>query len=404
MRIGMMTDLYKPHVSGITNHIALNKKVMEAAGHEVLVFTLGDEDFIDDETGVIRSPGLPVEGIVPAEGVQFNLRYHRRAQRLLYSMDVVHVHHPFISGSMALRYCKPRGIPIVFTNHTRYDLYYQVYFSWIPEILGETAMRAYLPAFCRSIDLVIAPSAGMKKVMLEFGINSGIEVIPNGVDLAPIQSARMADRSEFGLDDQAVVLLFVGRLGVEKNLSFLLRAFSGLVSAYPDMDVHLLLVGDGPERDNLADLARHMGIAQRVHFAGLVPYERLPNYLRMSDAFVTASVTEAHPLTVIEAMAAGLPVLGIDSPGVGDTIVDSETGLLANEDLAGFTAKMVRMVTETELRRQLGENAREASEQFAIERTSQVLLDAYERLVDKSQGRKRTIQTRVTRMLDRIIR
>lgn len=123
MRIGMMADIYKPHVSGITNDISLNKRVLEQAGHEVFIFTFGDLDYPDEETNVIRSPGLPLVDT----GYYLNYRYSRKAKALLQTMDLVHVNHPFLSGRLALRYCRPLHIPIVFTNHTRYDLYAQAY-------------------------------------------------------------------------------------------------------------------------------------------------------------------------------------------------------------------------------------------------------------------------------------
>jgi glycosyltransferase involved in cell wall biosynthesis len=147
MRIGMMADVYKPHVSGITNYIALNKKHLEDMGHQVYVFTFGDEDYPDDEPNVIRSTGLPIMDT----GYYISLRYGHQARRLLRTMDVVHVNHPFLSGSLALRYCKPRSIPIIYTNHTRYDLYAQAYLPVLPDIVGETSLKAYLPAFCAPV-------------------------------------------------------------------------------------------------------------------------------------------------------------------------------------------------------------------------------------------------------------
>ncbi len=153
MKIGMLTDVYKPHVSGITNYIALNKKVLEDQGHEVYIFTFGDLDYPDDEANVIRSPALPLVDT----GFYLSLSYNKRARHLLYEMDIAHVHHPFVSGSLALRYCRPRGIPVIFTNHTRYDLYTQAYLPILPDTWGEAAMKAYLPSFCRACNMVISP-------------------------------------------------------------------------------------------------------------------------------------------------------------------------------------------------------------------------------------------------------
>ena len=390
MRIGMMADLYKPHVSGVTMYISLNKRFFELAGHEVFVFTFGDVDYMDDESNVIRSPGIPVA----ETGLYLNFRYNRRAQRLLKTMDIVHVNHPITSGRLALRYAQPLGIPIVFTNHTRYDLYAQIYTPMLPDVVGESVVRAYLPSFCKSIDLVIAPSPGLRDVLQTYGVQSNVEVIPNGVDISPFQAqVEPVPRSELGFGEDITLLIYMGRLGPEKNLPFLLRAFGGVASAFDQ--VGLLMVGDGPVRDDLEDRVRLMGLTDRVRFTGLIPYTHLPRYLAAADAFVTASVTEVHPLSVIESMAAGLPVVGIRSPGVGDTVEDGVSGLLApEEDLAAFTAKLARMIGEVDNRKRMGEQARAAAQSYAIEHTAQILLDRYEQLIQtaRPKGQKRLVR------------
>lgn len=398
MRIGMMADVYKPHVSGITNYIALNKAYLEQHGHEVFVFTFGDENYLDDEPNIIRSVGMPLLDT----GYYLSLRYTKAARKLLQTMDVVHVHHPFLSGSLAVRYCKPYNIPIVFTNHTRYDLYAQAYLPALPEGVGETALQAYLPTFCRLVDLVISPSPGMRDVLLKFGVDVPVEVVPNGVDVRPfLQDVQPRDRTEFGFTAHDVVLIYTGRLGPEKNLPFLLRCFGGAVQAYDHLS--LLLVGDGSERDNLQDRVRVMGIQDRVHFTGMVPYTDLPGYLAMADAFVTASVTEVHPLSLIEAMAAGLPVLGIQSPGVGDSIEDGVTGfIVAEEDLAAFTAKLIRLVTRHKQRRQMGEQARQIAQAYAIENTTRMMLENYRIVVERIASRRIGIQARLRRFMENL--
>lgn len=397
MKIGMMADTYKPHVSGITNYISLNKYFIEALGHEVYIFTFGDEKKSDDETNVIRSPGLPLIDT----GYYLSLRYNREARNLLQSMDIVHVHHPFLSGSLAIRYCRPESIPIVFTNHTRYDLYTQAYLPILPDTVGETAMRAYLPPFCRLCDLVIAPSEGMAKVLERIGVDTHIQVVPNGVDLEPFHhEIQSHDRRSFGIDTEAVLLIYVGRLGPEKNLPFLLRAFGGVSEAFEN--VNMMLVGDGSEKDNLQALVNHMGLTDKVVFTGMVPYPHIPKYLRMADIFSTASITEVHPLSVIEAMAAGLPVLGITSPGISDSIRDGVTGYLSSNNLASFTAKMVRMVANPAKCKELGRMAQVKSEEFSIRRTSKIMIQIYEDLRKSSRSSQHGLRFRIKQFFKRI--
>lgn len=398
MRIGMMVDIYKPHVSGITNYIDLNKQYLEQAGHRVFVFTFGDLDHKDDEPNVIRSPGLPLMDT----GYYLSFRFSREAKSLLQTMDVVHVHHPFLSGRLALRYCRPLRIPIVFTNHTRFDLYAQAYLPMLPEEISTTFLQSYMPSFCEGVDLVISPSPGMEKVLREIGVKSHIEIIPNGVELQRFYQAEPHPRTEFGLKSEDILLIYVGRLGPEKNLEFLIRSFAGVAQALEN--VHLLIAGSGPEKEDLERLVAKTSIASRIRFIGMVEYEHLPAYLTMSDIFVTASVTEVHPLSVIEAMAAGRPVLGIHSPGVGDTVKDGKTGFLASEDLPAFTAKMTRLCLERDLRQKMGEAAQKESRQYAIERTSQIVLVQYEQLVNEVKPRQHGMGFQLRSFLERFRR
>ena len=399
MRIAMMADVYKPHVSGITNYIDLNKRYLEKAGHEVFVFTFGDQDYHDEEQRVIRSPGLPLVDT----GYYLSFRHTAAAKKLLQTMDIVHVHHPFISGRLALRYCEPLQIPTVFTNHTRYDLYAQAYLPMVPEDISDGLLQAYMPPFCEAMSLVISPSAGMEKILRGMGVTSPISIIPNGVELQSFYQAESLSRADFGFKENDVILVYAGRIATEKNLSFLLQSFAGVAQAFSH--VYLMILGGGQKQieDETKQLAAQLNLSQRVRFTGFVAYERLPTYLAMCDAFVTASVTEVHPLSVIEGMAAGLPVVGIDSPGVGDTIEDGKTGFLTTQDLASFTAKLTRLCLDASLRKQMGDAARQASTRYAIERTTKTMLEQYERLVYGSRPRRENWEVRLRGLLEKFL-
>jgi 1,2-diacylglycerol 3-alpha-glucosyltransferase len=384
MRIAMITDAYKPYISGVTNFIALNKRQLEKLGHEVFVFTFGRSSIPDDEEHIIRSVGIPLG----KTGFSLGLGYSRQARQLLQTMDIFHVHHPFVSGRLALRHSRSWGIPVVFTNHTRYDLYARVYVRLLPESLMNLFLRLYLPRFYRACDLVIAPSEGARTFMLSLGKGYAVEVVPNGVDITPFYNVSSPlHRAGLGFSPQDVVLVYVGRLGEEKNVSFLLEAFSRVAQTCPH--ARLLLVGEGPLRGQLLSLAARKGLAERVIFTGFIPYAKVPRYMTSADIFVTASVSEVHPLTVIEAMAAGLPVLGINSPGVGDTVQDGVTGYLVPAQAEAMVEKMILLVMDAERRQAMGAQAHQTARTYAIERTAQIMLDAYQRLVNDRQAGRR---------------
>lgn len=397
MRIGMMVDSYKPYISGITNYVEVNKQYLEKAGHEVFVFTFGDLEYEDGESNIIRSRGLPLADT----GFYLSMRYSRQAKKLLQTMDVVHVHHPFLSGRLALRYCRPAEIPIVFTNHTRYDLYAQAYLPLMPDEVSLGLLQSYMPPFCKAVDLVITPSAGMAKVLRELKVEGDIEIVPNGVDLTSFQSAKPLDRGTFGYKPDDILIIYAGRIALEKNLPFLIESFNGIANAIPN--VHLILIGGGVQQyeEDIRALVEAQTNAHRIHMTGRIPYDQLPSYLAMCDIFATASITEVHPLSVIEAMGAGLPVMGIESVGVGDTVEDGVTGFLATNDIPSFTAKLTRLCLDLKLRRHMSRSAREASSVYAIERTTSLMLKQYERLVNGDIPRKNNFNSRLRGILER---
>jgi glycosyltransferase involved in cell wall biosynthesis len=378
MRIGQLTEVYKPVINGVTNSISLHKRVLESWNHRVFVFTLGYEDYEDDELHVIRSPAIPLSDT----GYHVSFLFSRRARRKIKTMDVLHVHHPFISGRQAVSLGKRYDIPVVFTNHTRYHVQASYYMPFVPEGLSRAFLEAYLPNFTDQCDLVIAPSRGIERVLRELGVTCHVEVVPNGVDVTQFQRPPAPlSRRDLGLPDRALVAITVGRLGPEKNLSFLLRAFARIAAAVPDL--HLLVIGNGSRKEHLVEMARYLGLAPRVHLVGEVAYEEIPNWLAMADFFAFASVSESHPLVVLEALAAGLPVLSIPCPGVEDTVVDGLNGLSSPEDVDVFAAQMRRLATGPDLRARLAAGARETCGQYDIRRTSATLLAHYERLVEE---------------------
>jgi 1,2-diacylglycerol 3-alpha-glucosyltransferase len=396
MRIGMMVDTYKPYVSGVTNYVDLHKRAMEQAGHEVYVFTFGDLEYADDEPRVIRSPGLALSDT----GFYLSLRYKSRHKKLLQTMDVVHVHHPFLSGRLALNYCRSAQIPVVFTNHSRYDLLAQAYLPMMPDEVSHSLLQAYLPDFCESVDLVISPSAGMARILRELEVKSHIEIIPNGVDLQKFHQTTPFPRSQFGFTDQDLLLVYAGRIAPEKNIQFLLQAFAAIAQVIPN--VYLLIVGGGKKQfeEELQDLIMQLDIAHRVRSTGMISYDDIPAYLSMCDIFVTTSIAESFGMSTVEAMAAGLPIMGVHSPGTSDIVEDGKTGFLSTEDVAAFTAKLTYLCLHPELRREMGAAALEDSKQYDIERTTRLLLGHYTRLTQSTRPLKQSLDQRLMTVLE----
>ncbi len=371
MKIGMVTACYKPVVNGVTRMVELYKHHLEGLGHDVTIFTLGEPDPAGEEPGVVRSPAMPVGN----SGYYLTIGYNREARELLGQMEIVHCHHLFMSVEMAHRYAQ---CPIVYTNHTRYDLYTGAYMP-LPQPAADALMKQVWPEFTDMADVVITPSESVRQVMMEFGVSRPIVVIENGVDVRPFrQPTARKTKQALGVPDSAVLLIYVGRLSPEKNLDVLLDQFAVAHEVAPHL--HLLIVGKGPALAELQQQAAALGVSSAVHFAGAVVYADLPNYLAAADLFVTASVTEVHPLTIIEAMAAGLPVVAAAAPGIVDTVQTGHSGLLVRDPQRGLAAAMVGLAMNQPMRQQMSQVAQQESGRFDISRTVEKTLALYAEL------------------------
>lgn len=373
MRIGLAVDTYYPYVSGVTIHVGLLKQTLEKFGHEVCVFSFGSSEDRPAEKGVILSPGyrLPI-------GYRFGLRYSPEALRIMGELDLIHIHHPFLSGMLVLRAVREK-VPLVFTAHTRYDHSIhdylpgglrQVVFAWV---------RNYLPRFCGKMSRVICNSAASVEGLRRCGVQCDVAMIPNGVDLHKFQS-RAVDRSwrermgGFGFQ-----LLYTGRLAVEKDLPLLLDAVAHVVRRHPEAG--LALAGAGPMRPRLEQLAKRLGIADRIRFLGEVPHDQLAAVYASADAFVMPSRKDTHPLTVIEALASGLAVVVVDSPAYRGTITDGQTGLICDATAEKMSAAIGKLIVHGEVRARIGAAGLEISREFSVEKTTSRVLEVYSQVM-----------------------
>jgi len=380
MRIGLLTDAYWPGVNGIIRFISLHKRILESMGHQAFVFT-GGPPCPQDEPGVVRSFGLPH----PDPGYHLTFGYSRQAVALLRTMDVLHANQPAMSGLLALRYGRRFGIPVVLTLHSRYDLLVHSRL-WVPLPVARATLGAYLRWLLPRCDLVTAPTPEVANVLDKMGVQAPVEVIPYGVDWNPSRR-RNVTRAELGIPASAPLAAFVGRLVPEKNVRFLIE-----VLAAPELgDACLLVIGDGPERRVLEEMAVRRGLNGRVWFVGQVAPDEVPAYVSLADFCVTASKIEMLPTAILEALGAGLPVLGLDVPWIRTVIHSGENGTLTPpDDAAAMARAWAQLARDRELRERLAEGARRTGEQYDARRATACLVAHYEQLA--SAGKRVTAE------------
>jgi glycosyltransferase involved in cell wall biosynthesis len=283
---------------------------------------------------------------------------------------LVHAHQytPFFYGMTArLLYRRP---PILFTEHGRH-------FPDHPRRKRMLANRLLL----RRRDRVVGVGEAVRRALIDNeGINADrVAVIPNGIDLARFGDHgcdRLAVRREIGVGTDDLVILQVARLDYLKDHATALRALARVAGRR--QNARLVLVGEGPELGKIRDLIRDSGLEANVLLLGL--RKDVPRLLAAADLFLLTSISEGIPLTLIEAMAAGLPVVSTRVGGVGEVVEEGVTGLLAaSGDDEGLADGVLRLAADPVLRQHLGMRGRErARTHFSEDR----MLADYLRLYD----------------------
>ncbi len=316
LHIGFFTECYRPIVNGIVASIDALRSGLETAGVAVTTVAPGFPDFADADDGgdIVRLPSLPLP---TATAYRLCVPYVRSVDRSRVSdLAIVHTHSPFVTGWMGANYARRRGVPLVFTYHTRIEAYahYIPFERRTMEAAAVTLTRSYANA----ADVVIVPTVAMESRLRELGVRSPIAVVPSSIDVERFAAGRRsaAVRALLGSHDDAPLLLVVSRLAREKNLELAIDAL-----AYAcDARARLAIVGDGPHRAALEERARHAGVAARVRFVGVLPSAALPDVYASGDAFAFPSTTETQGLVLAEALAAGLRVVAIDTPASRDVL------------------------------------------------------------------------------------
>jgi glycosyltransferase involved in cell wall biosynthesis len=357
VKVALFSDSYRPRLSGVVHSVAALVRALRRLGVCVHLFAPAYPGYRDSEPDVHRLralhlpqyPDFPL--LVP---IQPGLMGHIRA----IAPDVVHVHSPFLAGRLGSGSARALRVPLVFTHHTLYPAYVH-YVPWIPRPVAARFVRAHVVRFCNRCDAVIAPSRAVLDLLRAQGVRSRIEVIPTAaLDLEAITRIPPADRRVLGIPQGRILVVYVGRLAREKGLELLLEAFARACGSRP---LHLLLVGDGPERAGLERRVREAGISDRVTFAGARPHSEALAWMKASDVFMFASSTETHGLAVVEAMACGLPVAAVEAMGTSETVTHGRTGLLVDPDPEALAAAVVWLADHPDLRRRMGEQARAAA-------------------------------------------
>ncbi len=390
MRIAMLTNNYRPFVGGVPISVERQAQELVKLGHEVTVFAP-----YYGETKEERREMLRTDESAPERVVRYRTQRKKMDNGMVYpslfpaeitrtfeseAFDCIHVHHPMFVGPLGVKLGKRYGLPVIFTCHTRYEdyLHYIPAFRVSGNVLGmkkravewirTKVIPAYIRWFADQCDLVLAPSAGMQRVLRGYGMKSRSAVFPTGLEerfFRADQTRAAQIRQKWG-KGKKYLLVTVSRLEKEKNYGFLLRGIAEIREKTGD-DFHVLILGDGSQKTELKVRASLLGIRDMVTFAGNIPNEEVRDYLAAADLFLFASTSETQGIVLAEAFAAGTPVVAVRAVGTDDIIENGVNGFLTEEREEEWAARVAEILLGSRWE-QMREAARSAAENYRSSR------------------------------------
>ncbi|MFA4891680.1 MAG: glycosyltransferase, partial [Candidatus Gracilibacteria bacterium] len=385
MRILVVNDTYYPHVNGASYFTQNLVHQLKNRKHEVAVIGPA-ESFKNSKRDV---DGILVYGIRSTQFLFFNdfkFRYclpffnKKYIQQILdeFKPDIVHIQGHFPISRNVLKACKKNKIKIVGTNHFMPDnlTHYIPLGNTIRNFAKNLLWKGFAKIF-NQLNQITTPTETAANLIRPY-IKKEVKVISNGIDCHRFNPNNKSDhiRTLYKIPNKQN-LLYVGRLDKEKNINLILKAAA---NALQEIDFHLTITGNGAERNNLKDLAKRLGINDKVTFTEFVPDKDLPSLYTTGTCFVIACTVELQSLVTMEAMASGLPIIGVNAMALPELVHDNQNGFLFEpDDQKGLSEKIIKILSDKDLQKRMSEESLKIIQNHHIEKSISAFEEMYRR-------------------------
>lgn len=383
MHVGVFSYYYLPVVNGVTLTIADWKKWAQKDGIRFTICIPQLNDSIVATPDVFEYPAIR---LYRKFGITVPLFPQKVVEQELANrnVDILHVHHPFYIGKLALAAKRVLGIPLVFTYHTRYSDYMMSYFPLVSKKFAKSIVTSFMVRFMNKCDAVTVSNDSLKHELLKQGVRVPIFLVPPGIDTAKYSTGdRDVTRTRLGISPDDTVLLYVGRLAKEKNIYFLLNALFRIHKNNPH--VKLLCAGNGLEEKRIRAYAKRKKLESRIVLADHENPDSIAHIYAAADIFVYASQTETFGRVIVEAMSAKLPVVALSGPSIIDILKDGITGrIVFKKSIREFTKVVLEVIKNNKTMKSLGlQGQREAIKQYDSIVSWKKLRNVYETVLEK---------------------
>lgn len=386
MKVGFFTETYLPQLNGVSLTLAFEKKKLEEKKHQVFVFAPNVPGYKEKDKGVVRLNSFKVLNAEPEQKVALPIPNKTFRKMLAVKLDIVHAHGGGFFSFLGYQLALAKGYPYVLTYHTFLAKYVHYFFIKNKLVMSKIATVGSKVA-CNLADIVIVPSAKMKNILESYGVNKKIVVVPNPIDLVKYtkkESGYLHDKLQ--LSSQAKILLTVCRIGKEKNIDFLLRTFKLVLKK--EKNTYLIVVGNGPEKENLEKYTHKLGLNERVIFTGYIEGEDMAKVYSDAEVFLFASTSETQGMVVPEAAACGLPLVVVADEAFVGAIEEGVNGYSVEEKETSFARKILDLLENDSKRARFGrESERLIRRNFSVSKIIGQLVEVYEEaIVIRSQN------------------
>jgi glycosyltransferase involved in cell wall biosynthesis len=368
LRVAMFTNNYLPFIGGVPISIERLRRGLESLKDSVLIVAPRYRDQPQNEDNVLRVPSLLAMG----EKREFrlaNIFLKRTRTRLkVFQPDVIHLHHPFWLGSLGLFIGRWLRVPVIYTYHTRLEHY--AHFVPLPgNLFRNLISHALIKRFANKCDAVIVPTDSTEEYLRMIGVKSPTFVQPTGIEYQRFQDVSDDDvnrlRESLKIQDETV-FISVSRLSNEKNIDFMIDAIDALRQR-TDRPFRFLMIGKGHQHDRLQQRIDELDLGQHFTLVGSVPPEDMATWYHLGDVFLFASKSETQGMVILEAMAAGLPVVAVRSSGIDDVVRQDHNGFKTPEKQDQWCDRVQQLLEDDRLRQTLSDNALAFAANYSIE-------------------------------------
>ena len=363
MRILFITASYLPTANGVTYHIVSTAHALRKLGHKVYILAPSFPGYRDLDKDVIRYPSLP-NPLIKNYPVGIPFRPIEKIKKL--KIDIVHTHHPLIIGRVASQIAEKLGKPLFFTAHTQYEQYLNYYFPYRYDLTSKIIIND-LKRMSRYSKKIICPSINTEKRLNKNGVKNTI-VINNGVEDFFFNKPQPKSLS-------IPSLVYTGRLDREKNPFHLLKVAKEVKKIIPNFK--FLILGSGLLFQKMLDQTFKLRLLDNITYMGIIDRKLIPEIYKSVHLFVTTSISEVMPISVLEAMASGIPIIALKNSGLEEIVIDDKTGFLCDKNPRRIAEKIKEILSNPQGYLDLSLSTYKYARSFTAEKTAEKLCGLY---------------------------